>query len=254
MPELPDVEGFRRRMERWTRGREVEAVHVWDRELLRRGTPQSLGRALKGERLRPERHGKWLLARAGRATLVLHFGMTGLLEWEDGGRPHRHDRLGLVFADGELRYRNMRRFGGFWLARDDDELVEVTGPLGPDAYAVDPQQFRDLLAGRRGGAKAALMDQRLVAGLGNLLVDEILWRARMAPRRDVREVDARKLYKTMRSVLEESLEHERVPPIDGWLTGVRDGRDARCPRCRAKLRKATVAGRTTCWCPRCQRA
>ena len=257
MPELPDVEGFRRQMERWTRGQRVAGVRVWDRELLRNSSPQALGRVLKGARLRPDRHGKWLLARVadGDATLLLHFGMTGLLAWDDAGsRPHRHDRLGLTFDDCELRYRNMRRFGGYWLAHDDRELEAVTGPLGPDAFAVDEERFRKLLAARRGGAKAALMDQRLIAGLGNLLVDEILWRARVEPRRDIGKVDARKLYRTMRAVLEESLEHERVPPIEGWLTGARDAREARCPRCDRRLRKETVAGRTTAWCPRCQRA
>ena len=73
MPELPDVEGFRRQMARWTRGRQVSGVRVWDRELLRNSSPQALGRALKGAKLRPERHGKWVLARVrdGDATLVL---------------------------------------------------------------------------------------------------------------------------------------------------------------------------------------
>jgi formamidopyrimidine-DNA glycosylase len=256
MPELPDVEGFRRQMERWTRGRRVEGVRVWDRELLRNSTPQAVGRLLAGKKLKPERHGKWLLARVrdDHATLVLHFGMTGLFTWDDAdSRPHQHDRLGLTFGDRELRYRNMRRFGGYWLAHDDRELELITGPLGPDAFAIDEGDLRELLEPRRGGAKAALMDQRLIAGLGNLLVDEILWRARVNPRRDIRRVDEKKLYGTMRSVLEESLEHERVPPIEGWLTGARDSRDARCPRCDSKLRKETIAGRTTAWCPRCQR-
>jgi formamidopyrimidine-DNA glycosylase len=256
LPELPDVEGFRRQMERWTRGRRVSGVHVWDRELLRNSSPQALGRTLHGAKLRPERHGKWLLARVREkdATILLHFGMTGLLAWDDAAsEPHRHDRLGLTFGDRELRYRNMRRFGGYWLARDGRELDAITGPLGPDAIAVGEDEFLARLGARRGGAKAALMDQRLVAGLGNLLVDEILWRARVAPRREIQQVDAHKLYRTMSSVLDESLEHERVPPIEGWLTGARDSRDARCPRCGRKLRKETVAGRTTAWCPRCQR-
>jgi formamidopyrimidine-DNA glycosylase len=255
LPELPDVEGFRRQMARWTRGRQVSGVRVWDRELLRNSSPQALGRALKGAKLRPERHGKWVLARVrdGDATLVLHFGMTGLFAWEDAGSaPHRHDRLGLSFGDRELRYRNMRRFGGYWLADERHALEQITGPLGPDALAVGEDDMRALLELRRGGAKAALMDQRLIAGLGNLLVDEILWRDRIAPQRDVRRVDARRLHSTMRSVLEESLEHERVPPIEGWLTGARDSREARCPRCGGRLRKDTVAGRTTAWCPRCQ--
>ncbi len=106
MRELLEVEGYRRQGERWTRGRIVEAVHVWDRELLRNSSPQAVGRTWMGRELRAERHGKWLLARvrATEATFVLHFGMTGLFSWDDAGsRPHRHDRLGLTFGDRELR-------------------------------------------------------------------------------------------------------------------------------------------------------
>ena len=105
----------------------------------------------------------------------MHFGMTGLLAWHREGEPrHRHDRLVFACEGGELRYRNMRRFGGFWLARDRDGRDAVTGPLGPDAAAVDRHRFVELVAGHRGQVKPVLMDQTVIAGLGNLLVDEIL--------------------------------------------------------------------------------
>jgi formamidopyrimidine-DNA glycosylase len=132
----------------------------------------------------------------------------------------------------------------------------VTGPLGPDATEVGLERFRELLAPRRGSLKAALMDQRLIAGLGNLMVDEIAWRARVDPRTAVGRLSRRRverLWQAMDEVVRESLPTGRVPPAHGWLTGVRDRRDARCPRCGSRLRRATVAGRTTVWCGRCQR-
>ncbi len=258
MPELPDVEGFRRTMERHAAGRTVRSVTVADRPLLRNATPQALARAIGGRRVaRPDRHGKWIVAPVGEVALMFHFGMTGLLDWaQPGAERHRHDRLVLRFSEGELRYRNMRRFGGVWLARDEEERLEVTGPLGPDAQDVRRDDLERMLGARRGGVKAALMDQRLVAGLGNLLVDEILWRARVHPRASASSLSRAKrgaIYEALRGTLRGSIRRGRVPPARGWLTGVRDERDARCPRCGARLRKATVAGRTTCWCPRCQR-
>jgi formamidopyrimidine-DNA glycosylase len=102
---------------------------------------------------------------AGVAEVLMHFGMTGRLDWERRGtRRHVHDRIVFVCRGGELRYRNMRKFGGVWISRSGRE--RVTGPLGPRCREVDLGRFRDLLASRRGGRKAALMDQRLIAGPG----------------------------------------------------------------------------------------
>jgi formamidopyrimidine-DNA glycosylase len=258
MPELPDVEGFRRYMARYAKGRRLEHIEVLDREIVRNRTPQALGRALAGARFgEPHRHGKWLIAPVADVQLLLHFGMTGELRWSGSadGR-HRHDRVIFVCQGGELRYNNMRRFGGVWLARDDAERTQVTGLLGPDAAAVDREQFDQLLSRRRGAIKAALMDQRLLAGIGNLLSDEILWRAHVHPATPVRKLGAtrrRRLYDALRATVGESTRYGRVPQGERWLTRVRDDRDARCPRCGTKLKRATIAGRTACWCPRCQR-
>jgi formamidopyrimidine-DNA glycosylase len=149
----------------------------------------------------------------------------------------------------------MRKFGGFWLA-GEGEVEEVTGPLGPDAASLGREGFVELVAGRRGGIKALLMDQRAIAGVGNLLGDEVLWRARIHPRRLAAKISpakARALHDSLGATIREANRHGRIPPIEGWLTGVRDRRGP-CPRCGTRVRKATVAGRTACWCPRCQRA
>ena len=227
-------------------------MDVLDRTLLRGGRASSV----EGERFGDfTRQGKWLFVPAGDAEVLMHFGMTGRLDWERRGSDrHVHDRIVFVCRGGELRYRNMRKFGGVWISRSGRE--RVTGPLGPDATEVDLERFRSLLGGRRGGVKAALMDQRLIAGLGNLMVDELAWRARVNPRTPVGRLSRRRverLWRAMDEVVRESLPTGRVPPVEGWLTGVRDRRDACCPRCGARLRRATVAGRTTVWCGRCQR-
>jgi formamidopyrimidine-DNA glycosylase len=257
MPELPDVEGFRRYFNRHAAGRRVERVEVLDRTMLRNSSPQGVGRALGGRDLeRATRHGKWLVAPAGGPALLLHFGMTGLLANVDREKgPHRHDRLVLHLDAGALAYRNMRKFGGVWLARDGEHTEEVTGPLGPDAGRIAREDFAALIARRRGGIKALLMDQKAIAGVGNLLSDEILWRARIHPSTRTGALRSRKvseLYEAMQATIRDSSRHGRIPAEPGWLTGVRDERGP-CPRCGTRVRKGTVAGRTACWCPRCQR-
>jgi formamidopyrimidine-DNA glycosylase len=258
MPELPDVEGFRRYLARHAQGRRIERVEVLDAELVRNRSAQALGRAVRGARFAaPRRHGKWLIAPVGDVELLIHFGMTGLLRWSrDSGDRHVHDRVIFACEGGELRYRNMRRFGGVWVARDQAERERVTGPLGPDAGELDREGFLELLERRRGGVKAALMDQTLLAGVGNLLADEALWRARIHPSSQVARLSrARRsrLYDALQWTIRESNKRGRIPPERNWLTGARDRRGAPCPRCGTTLRKATIAGRTACWCPRCQR-
>ena len=185
----------------------------------------------------------------------MHFGMTGGLEWERRrSERHPHDRIVFVCRGGELRYRNMRKFGGVWISRRGRQ--PITGPLGPDATQVDREPFHELLARRRGGIKAALMDQRMIAGLGNLMADEIAWRSKVNPRAQVPRLARRRidrLWEAMDGVVRDSVPTGRVPRADGWLTGVRDAREPHCPRCGTRLRKTIVAGRTTAWCPRCQR-
>ncbi|WP_308029631.1 zinc finger domain-containing protein [Streptomyces sp. CoH27] len=120
---------------------------------------------------------------------------------------------------------------------------------------MDRPDFLELLAGRRGAVKSVLMDQSLIAGLGNLLSDEILWRARVAPRRPARDLDeseARHVFTAMRRVLATAGRAGRVPPRRTWLTGRRDDAEPACPRCGERLRSRRVSGRRTVWCANCQ--
>ncbi|MFL5892907.1 MAG: Fpg/Nei family DNA glycosylase [Solirubrobacterales bacterium] len=259
MPELPDVEGFRRYWSRYLTGERIRRIEVPAPAIVRNRSARALGRALAGRRFeRPDRHGKWMLAPADGPILLLHFGMTGLLHWSGTGAEgrHRHDRLVVVTPNGEMRYRNMRMLGGAWLARDEPELEGIVGSLGPDAADLDTDQFVSILDRRRGGVKATLMNQRVVAGIGNELSDEILWRARIHPARPVSELSLwkrRQLAGTAADVLAESSRHGRIPREPGWLEEQRGRRDARCPRCGRHFQRTRIAGRTSYWCPRCQR-
>ena len=263
MPELPDVEGFRRLLAGTVAGQRIRGVTVPAREIVRNTSPQALGRALAGGQIgQPRRHGKWLCAPAAGRLLLLHFGMDGGLAWVPAADvraspPGRYDRLALRCEQGELRYGSRRKLGGVWLVPGAAEAAEVTGPLGPDALDLGLAGLTARLARRRGSAKSALMDQSVIAGLGNLTVDETLWRARVHPLTPVRalgKADLRRLHKEMGEVLTASVAVGRVPGEEGWLTGARDGRPGVCPRCGTRLARGRVAGRATVWCPRCQPA
>ncbi len=257
MPELPDVEGFRAVLARHATGQCIERVDVTDSGVLRGVTARELDDALRGHCFEgPERHGKWLIARTDGPAVLLHFGMTGSVEWLQRGAPlDRHDRVIFVTDGGELRYRDMRKLQGITLARSRRDEDRVLAGLGPDALDVTPQQLDHILEGRRAAIKAALIDQKVIAGLGNLLADEVLWRARIHPRRPARSLTAqerRELHRQLRSVLLASVRAGRVPPRPSWLTGVRDQQNPRCPRCGTALCRGRIGGRTTVWCPRCQ--
>jgi formamidopyrimidine-DNA glycosylase len=133
-------------------------------------------------------------------------------------------------------------------------MAKVMGPQGPDALGLELPAFRRALRGRRGALKPTLMDQSVIAGLGNLLVDEICWRARVHPSLPIASLDDEipRLHAAMRRVLQTSVRHGRVPGLPRWLTRVRNDPDPSCPRCGAHLMRSRIGGRASVWCPRCQ--
>lgn len=266
MPELPDVEGFRRLAAEHVGHRRVESVRVRDPQVVHPVSGPRFAELVRGRCIaEPQRHGKWLvLPTTATATareqeppwLLVHFGMTGMLLWCARGEDrHAHDRVVFRFEHGELRYRDMRKLTGIELARERSELDAVLEALGPDACSVSPAECRYRLGRTRRRIKSALLDQSLVAGLGNLCADEILWSARVHPRRGTTDIDDaawKRLHRSMRSVLRQSSRLARVPAHASWLTGHRDEPEGRCPRCSAPLCHGRVAGRGTSWCPSCQ--
>ncbi|WP_328873623.1 Fpg/Nei family DNA glycosylase [Streptomyces sp. NBC_00287] len=258
MPELPDVEGFRQTLLTCSGRRSVTDIDVRDAGVLRGVTEKRLRKELEGRRLgKAWRHGKWLFVPTGDGpTLVFHFGMTGSLRCCDQEEPvEAHDRIVLTLGRNRLLcYRDQRKLQGVRLA-DSADVDRILEDLGPDALAVKRDEFLELLSGRRGAVKSALMDQSVLAGLGNLLCDEILWRARVAPRTSTRNLDEktlRRIHAAMGRVLSTSVRDGCVPPRRGWLTGRRDDSEPLCPRCGTALRSSRVAGRRTVWCPHCQ--
>jgi formamidopyrimidine-DNA glycosylase len=259
MPELPDVEGFRQVLASCAHGRRVRRVEVADPGVLHGVSPRRLGQSLTGRRFdEPERHGKWLIARTDGPALLVHFGMTGRLVCCSPTDPRAaHDRVVLTFdGDRQLRYRDQRKLRGIWFAPAETDVQRILAEQGPDALRVGGAELDELLAGRRRSIKATLIDQSLLAGIGNLLGDEILWQARVHPARrasDLTAAERRGVGTAMRRVLRTSVRAGCIPARRTWLTGRRDESDPTCPRYGTRLRRGRIAGRGTTWCPDCQR-
>ncbi len=257
MPELPDVEGYRRELADTLPGRQVRRVEVRDAGVLRNTSARTLEQNLGGRRFgTPRRHGKWLILPTDGPTLLVHSGMTGHPYHATAGDAEKdYERLVLRLDRGELRYADLRKLRGVWLVGDDEDALRVMGPQGPDALDVDLRAFSEALQGRRGRLKTTLMDQSVIAGLGNLLTDEICWQARLNPYRPVADLDngeIRGLHRAMKRVLRTAVRHGCVPALPRWLTGVRDEPDPHCPRCGTALSRGRINGRTSLWCPHCQ--
>jgi formamidopyrimidine-DNA glycosylase len=268
MPELPEVETVRRRIAPALVGRRLERVEISDPRLTRPEDPLAVAAELVGERVEQvDRRGKYLIVRfaSGRA-LLIHLRMTGsLLTTTDAS----HVRAVVQLDDGsEVAYRDVRRFGT-WLLLEPGELEPYLGArVGeePLVAAFTAKGLGERLDGRRAPLKAALLDQRTLAGLGNIYVDEALWYARLNPLRPGGSLDRdelRRLHRAIRKALElgiarqgSTLSTYRLP--DGSTGSMQEefkayGRtDEPCDRCGTVLEKTRVGGRSTWYCPHCQ--
>ena len=259
MPELPDVELFRRTAEQYGLRRPVETVSIRPGGMTMTVSEDTLRSALLGHTLTDARRwGKHLFLRSGEDRsrwLRLHFGMTGaLVPLSKGEAEPDHTRLRLDFRGGSaLAYRCPRKLGEIGLVESPRAFATAQG-LGPDPLheGVGPATLRDRIRDRRGGLKAALMDQERVAGLGNVYVDEILFQEGLHPETGVPELSDEALeglFETALRVVREAIEMgadvDRMP--DRWLLPHREA-DTPCPRCDGTIRKTEVNGRPTYHC------
>lgn len=269
VPELPEVESARGVIERSALGRRVKEVDDADSYVSRPHRPGELRDALRGRSLTAvHRRGKLLWCETsgtGRSrtpgpTLALHLGMAGrvLVDEPSGSRDAGGDygpaerrgdepkdewaRFTLHFSDGgRLRLVDKRRLGRVYLDPDVDVL-------GPDAGEVGLRDFRELIGASRSPIKARLLDQHALAGVGNLLADEVLWRSKIDPHRRADELERDEV-----STLHQELGKAIRATIRGGGVHTAEIVDYRkagehCPRCGGPMRKGTVGGRTTWWC------
>jgi formamidopyrimidine-DNA glycosylase len=273
MPELPEVESVRRQLEPVLIGRSFERVTIDDPRLVRPYEPAEVAAELEGERtVAVERRGKYLVVRfeSGRV-LLIHLRMTGSLLHAAAGslRDDPHRRAVVTLDDGsDVAYRDVRRFGTWLLLEPGEAEPYLTARVGDEPLDAlfTAARLGERLAGRRTSLKAALLDQRTLAGIGNIYADEALWRAKLNPLRPAASLDRaelRRLHRAIRAALEHGLARQgstlrdyRLP--DGSGGSMQDefrvyGRGGEpCDRCGTPISRTHVAGRTTWFCPTCQ--
>ena len=273
MPELPEVETVRRGIAPVLEGGRIERAEILDPRLVRPHDPQIVSAELVGERVSVvERRGKYLVVRfeEGRV-LLIHLRMTGSLRHALRGSlaEDPHTRAVLSMDNGtDVAYRDVRRFGTWELFGPGDVGPYLAERLGPEPLGASfsAGRLHARLDGRRVPLKSALLDQRTLAGLGNIYADEALWHSRLHPRRPAGTLDAgetRRLHRALRRVLRLGIEKQGstlrdYAAPDGAYGSMQDefrayGRAGEpCDRCGTELERIVVAGRGTTFCPRCQ--
>ena len=260
MPELPEVETFKRYLDRTSLRQRITGVEVRDAYVLKRVSARELTRRLKGRRFEnSHRHGKHLFVRTGdELWLRLHFGMTGDLQYLKGDEEApKTVRVLFHFTNNRrLAFDDQRKFGEIELIEDVDEFLDTRG-IGSDALHLDLTEYQSIFRTHRGAVKAILLNQKLMAGIGNLYADEILFHACIHPAMEAARLDdktLRRLFRATRYVLEKAIalktDFNRVPK--SWLL-TRRGKRGKCPRCGRALKSATIGGRTSWFCTHCQK-
>lgn len=275
MPELPEVEtvvsGLRPRLE----GRRVRDLVFLSTHLKRRQPGSALSPALyRRKRVQKIwRRGKMIIFNfSDGCGLLIHLKMTGQLFLCPPEQPldkHTHVRMTFYGVSSELRFRDVRKFG-FWKCLRLPEIIsKVESELGPEPLALDISKFRELLR-KHGGKKIKgwLLDQKIIAGIGNIYSDEILFRAGIRPDRlagGVKPDESRKLYRAMKSVLKKAIELKGSSISDYVDSGgekgqfqqkhlVYDREGSLCPRCRqGVIVRKRISGRSSFYCPCCQK-
>jgi formamidopyrimidine-DNA glycosylase len=273
MPELPEVETVRAALAPRLEGRRVTHAEIWDPRLVAPLDPLEVAAELAGEHIRAvDRRGKYLVIRfSSDRSLLIHLRMTGSLRhvWKGRHEGDAYVRAALGLDDGStVLYRDVRRFGTWTLVdrRLEAEFLDRRLGAEPLGTRFTAQGLGRRLQGRTIAVKGALLDQRTVAGLGNIYADEALWRARVHPLRPARELSAeevRRLHRAVRDALRLGIRRQGATLRDyarpgGELGAMQDefrvyGRAGEsCDRCGTPIEKTRVLGRGTSFCPRCQ--
>ncbi len=274
MPELPEVETVVRDLRPLLVGRRIAAVRRLTADELRRPWKDEWAAGLTGRTVaEAARRGKWIVLSLGGPHLVAHLGMTGqftVVPATDEVKDHTHFVFPLEDGAMELRFRDQRRFGSLtWLADDAALAALFAGVgLGPEPFGMDAAAWRAALAATTRAIKAVLMDQSVIAGVGNIYADEALFRAKLHPSRradTLAAAEADRLRVAAEGVLTEAIE-KRGSTIRDYIggSGLRGGFQEEfavygragepCPRCETPIATARVGGRTSHFCPKCQPA
>lgn len=255
MPELPEVSYYKKYVDATALHQTIKEIKIEDTYILE-ASEKELKDTLIGQKLESStRHGKFIFMElTSGKSLMFHFGMTGHFEYLKHEELPKYAYFSLIFEDNaRLCFVCPRKLARVYLAKDHSTFIENQN-LGVDALDLDLETFRKLLSGKRGSIKGALLDQHLIAGLGNMYADEVLFQTHIHPNSKIntlKQVDIEKIFHEIKPVLEAVIkaqsEDKSLP--ENYLTPHR-GKGKKCPTCNTNLEKMQVAGRSTYYCPK----
>ena len=257
MPELPDVEVFRSYFNSTALNKKVADVDVQDDEILENMSSRSFQMRMKGETFQAtHRHGKYLFIELDREeTLMMHFGMTGSLKYykNEDEKPD-YSRVIFNLSNGyKLSFVCPRKLGKIGLVEDEADFIE-DNKLGPDAYSDDFkwEEFKEVMSGKRGSIKTTLMDQKVLAGIGNVYSDEILFHSGIYPFTEIKELNEEELktiFKKMKMVFEKAIKAEvKEDKFPKNFLLLKRGEDEECPVCGGRIKREKYSGRSSYYC------
>ena len=258
IPELPEVETYKRYFDSTSLDQVIKSVKITDERILL-VSKQSLKKIVSGSKfIQTIRHGKYLLAKVKNKFLVFHFGMSGDLEYfPSNEQDPKYSKVIFQFGNGySLAYISIRMFGKLDLV-DSLEDLRKKKKLGPDAFTMSFEEFQDALKKRTAIMKSALLNQSILCGIGNIYSDEILFRARIHPKRKIdslSEIELQNLFTSIKEILEYGIIHEGELSsyAKSFLIPHRQ-KDENCPKCGGIIERYEISGRHGFFCPTCQK-
>lgn len=258
MPELPEITLFRNYVRETSLDKTIKKLEFPDASLLQ-DSQAAFKKALIDKKFKAaERLGKYLaISTDGNSSLIFHFGMTGKLEYYANQDPPKYSKMIIWFEDDyRLAFTCRRKLGKIFLAEDLREFQEEN-EIGKDVLELSEKEFLELLEQKTGSIKGVLTDQHVMSGIGNVYADEMLYQCKMHPKSKtnrISEAEKKQLYKKMKSVLEMAIRKEGVRkdfPKSYLIQHREEGAD--CPKYDGKVKKIKVGGRSTYFCPNCQK-
>ena len=260
MPELPEVETYKRYLDMTSLNQVISNVIIIDNRVL--GSEEKyFKKELKGKKFENStRHGKYLIVNLNPKYLILHFGMSGDLEYFSSEDPKpAYSKIIFEFNNGNsLAYISRRMFGRLYISDDINSFL-IKKKLGPDAYKMDLDEFDKSLIRRTTNAKTALMNQSIIAGIGNIYSDEILFQSKINPKMKIDQIYQNKillrtLFDKIKSVLSYGIEKKGVLNTysKDFLIPYRK-KEAICPICKTIIERYDIIGRRGFYCPKCQK-
>ncbi|MDG5814827.1 DNA-formamidopyrimidine glycosylase family protein [Chitinispirillales bacterium ANBcel5] len=258
MPELPDVEVFRRIVEKTALKKKITDLQVLNSKILETSTPNDFKKAFLNKSFSSViRHGKHLFLGTESIFLHMHFGMTGYVKYCKSDNPFQaYDRAALLFDNHyKLVFVNKRLLGKIGMCRDVREYLNEHN-IGVDALSLGKNTFNQIIEKKRVNIKQTLMDQKVIAGIGNIYSDEILYQAKINPflvASELTDAQKGKLFNEMKKVLNAAIKADaKLENLPATYILKNRKKGAVCKRCGTNINSEKVSGRTAYYCSKCQ--